>query len=154
MNRLKKIAFALLPIFLLIFLIDQVSKIPSELKRPIPAHRVSLKELEQVVKSVELAAKVSFDDVDSTFESSASTPFGKMRKRVKRGPSLPKYERTELTLQGILQGESTLAVLIDPNGKTHIVKRGDTVLNRKITKISESGVILRDRIGSETLSVE
>ncbi len=154
MNQLKPIIIAIVPLLLVILLVNQVQVTLKGTERPIPEHRISHEKLEKRVNQVELAVGLSFETVDTLFEKSSSTPFGKTVVKRRRRPRGPQFERTILKLQGILQGDSPLAVLVDPSGKTHIVKKGEVVHERKVLKISSTGVTLRDKLGSERIAVE
>lgn len=148
------IVLGALPFLFIILIVSQIREIPKELKQPVPAYRLSYETLKSAVEQVELAAKINFDEIDTSFTKPESTPFGKTYKRKKVRRTGTKFVRTPLSVQGILQGDVPLVVLQDPTGKTHIVKRGETVMERKVIKINSKGVTLRDRAGTETLMVE
>lgn len=154
MSPLKAIAIGLSPVLLLILIVSQLREIPRELKQPVPAYQLSYETLKTAVEQVELASKINYDEIDTSFTNPNSTPFGKTYRRKVHRPSGPKYVRTPLSVKGILSGDVPLVVLQDPSGKTHIVKQGETVLDRKIIKINSKGVTLRDKAGVETLMVE
>ncbi len=134
MNNIKSVLLGLLPLALLLVIGNQIVSMSNEFKRPTPNYQLSYESLEAVVKQTELASKLTFEQVDSTFEKSISTPFGKTVRSRRKRTYTPKYERSSISLQGVLQGDSPLAVLVDPKGKTHIVKRGETILDRKVIK--------------------
>lgn len=154
MKQLMTLVKAATPLLLLWGIIAVSLSIPELLQREQPEHDQSLAQLKLKIDTIKTVTSISFSSVDTTFEKVETTPFGKPYTPRKRVASGPKFEREPLRLQGILQGESPAAVLVDSKGKTHIVTRGDSVYDRKIIKISSTGVTLRDRKGTEVIAVQ
>lgn len=83
-----------------------------------------------------------------------SSPFGKLKAPIKVEPPKIDFVRVPLVLEGILEGEKWVVLLKERSGKTHPLSKGETVHERTVVKITANSVILKDKIGNDTLFVE
>lgn len=83
------------------------------------------------------------------------SPFGTFRAPIK-GSSEPKieFDRIPLVLKGIIDGKRKVVLLKERSGKTHPLSKGEKVHDRKVIKITTTSVILKDKLGNDTLFVE
>ncbi len=154
MNQLKVILQALLPIVLLLVLVNQIQHIGREFHRETPQYQISQERLSEVVYLVEQAKVVKYESIDTIFEPREQFPFGRFRSTRRRISPVVRYERSPLRLQGVLEGETPMAVVVDPSGATHFLQEGESILGREIRSITTAGVTVRDRAGTEVITVD
>lgn len=64
------------------------------------------------------------------------------------------YQRVKLTLKGVMTKGRPLAILEDESGQTYIGAVGEEVSGQRIVTIDGTRVVLRDRMGTNELSVK
>lgn len=96
------------------------------------------------------------NSAQDTLSLTTPSPF-KVRKVPKRViTDQPKidFDRVPLVLKGIMEGKKRVVLLKERSGKTHPLMQGESVHERKIIKITANSVILKDKLGNDTLFVE
>ncbi len=74
---------------------------------------------------------------------------------VKKGPALLSPEtQVKLSLKGVLLKKQPLAILEDDSGKTYICGIDETVRGQRVEQIESTSVLLRNSLGSYTLTVK
>ncbi len=155
MSNLKTVILALLPLVLIALIIQQVRLCIAEFHRGVPQYQLTYEAVQESVETVERAVNVNYQPIDTTFSIESTTLFAQLY-RVQRRASVQRiqFQRPVITLQGVIQGENPMAVLIDASGASHFLTVGETLLERKLISISNDGVTLRDPLGSELISVQ
>jgi hypothetical protein len=91
--------------------------------------------------------KGNFDSPFKTIAEAFAAP-------VKKGAALPSPEnQVKLSLKGVLLKKQPLAILEDDSGKTYICGIDETVRGQRVEKIEAASVMLRNTLGTYTLTV-
>lgn len=132
--------------------------IMKSIKEPlIPKTSTTLTELQTTITQYKkLTTTLNETILDTLPLTKVPSPFGVIRAPRRVQPTIPKetFERVPLRLTGIMAGDKRIVLLKERNGTPHMLSKGETIHNRKIIKITSTSVILEDKLGKDTLTVE
>ncbi len=159
MNRILSIVAAIAPLLCIFLIGHQIAGLIHTPSATAQSYRTELDSLAVQVTRAEKAAKIQFESesqtavIESPFGSNQPEPVVTVQRPAEPVAVVDTFTREPLSVQGILKGAKPMAVLVDKSGATYIVKSGETLFNRKVVSIGNSGVILSDKSGNETLAI-